>query len=99
EDIAYCVFHSLALSYKLAIDELEDITRKKYKTINIIGGGCQNLLLDEMIAKMTGMKVIAGPIEATAIGNIVAQMIAFNEVKDIDEAREMIKESFDMKEF
>ena len=52
-----------------------------------------------MIAKMTGMKVIAGPIEATAIGNIVAQMIAFNEVKDIDEAREMIKESFDMKEF
>lgn len=99
EDIAYCVFHSLALSYKLAIDELEDITRKKYKTINIIGGGCQNLLLDKMIAKMTGMKVIAGPIEATAIGNIVAQMIAFNEVKDIDEAREMIKESFDMKEF
>lgn len=99
EDIAYCVFHSLALSYKLAIDELEDITGKKYKTINIIGGGCQNLLLDEMIAKMTCMKVIAGPIEATAIGNIVAQMIAFNEVKDIDEAREMIKESFDMKEF
>lgn len=99
EDIAYCVFHSLALSYKLAIEELENITGKKYETINNIGGGCQNLLLDEMIADITGMKVIAGPVEATAIGNIAAQMIAYNEVKDINEAREIIKESFEMKEF
>lgn len=45
------------------------------------------------------MKVIAGPVEATAIGNIAAQMIAYNEVKDINEAREIIKESFKMKEF
>lgn len=92
-DIAYCVYHSLALSYKASITQLENIVKKTYKTINIIGGGSQNFLLNEMIEKATGKKVIAGPIEATAIGNILAQMIASGAIKNLEEGRRLVKAS------
>ena len=98
-EIAYCVYHSLAHCYKKAIEELESITHQTYSTINIIGGGCQNQLLNEMIAKVTRKKVIVGPIEATALGNILAQLIQQKVVKDLRAGRELIKESFEMKEY
>ena len=98
-EIAYCVYHSLAHCYKKAIEELESITHQTYSTINIIGGGCQNQLLNEMIAKVTRKNVIAGPIEATALGNILAQLIQQKVVKDLRAGRELIKESFEMKEY
>ncbi|EFW05842.1 rhamnulokinase [Coprobacillus cateniformis] len=98
-DIAYCVYRSLAFSYKEAIKELEKITQKTYSTINIIGGGCQNELLNEMIADICNIKVIAGPVEATAIGNIVAQLIQQKIVKDLREGRELIRKSFEIKEY
>lgn len=97
-DIAYCVYHSLALSYKKAIDELEEITNKKYTSINVIGGGCKNELLNEMIRDICQKEVIVGPVESTAIGNIVAQMIGNQDIKDIKEAKKIIKNSFEIKE-
>ncbi|AQR96271.1 rhamnulokinase [Clostridium saccharoperbutylacetonicum] len=98
-EIAMCVFNSLAHCYKRAVTNLEDIFEKEFKRINIFGGGCQNNLLNELVASVTGKEVLAGPVEATAIGNIVAQMIRKNVFKDLSEARKAIKESFDIKVF
>jgi rhamnulokinase len=98
-EIALCVFNSLAHCYKKAVSNLEEIFEKEFKRINIFGGGCQNNLLNELVAKITEKEVLAGPVEATAIGNIVAQLISKNEFKDLSEARQAIKESFDIKVF
>lgn len=98
-EMAYCVYNSLAYCYKEAVEELESITGKKYYAINIIGGGCQNGLLNEMIAKVCDKKVVAGPIEATALGNILCQLISDGIVSSLDEGRKMIKESFEIKEY
>lgn len=97
--VAQCVFNSLAHCYKKAVYSLEEIFEKEFKRINIFGGGCQNDLLNELVAKVTGKEVLAGPVEATAIGNIVAQLISKNIFKDLGEARQAIKESFDIKAF
>lgn len=98
-EISYCVYNSLAMSYKQAIEEIEAITHKTYSTVNVIGGGCQNILLNEMIATITGKRVLAGPVEATALGNILAQMISDGAIKDLNDGRKMIKESFEIKEY
>lgn len=98
-EIAYCIYHSLAHCYQRTIAEIEAITKQQYDTINIIGGGCQNELLNEMIAQVTGKKVIAGPIEATALGNILAQLLADGMIQDLNEAREMIRKSFAIKTY
>lgn len=98
-EIALCVFNSLAHCYKKAVSNLEEIFEKEFKRINIFGGGCQNNLLNELVARITEKEVLAGPVEATAIGNIVAQLISKNEFKDLSEARQAIKESFDIKIF
>lgn len=92
------IYDSLAKSYADAIKELEKNTGKKYKTLNIIGGGSQDSLLNEMTAKVTGKKVITGPTEATAIGNLIMQMIGAGEIKDLSEARKIVRKSFDIKE-
>ncbi len=98
-EIAMCVFNSLAYYYKKAVLNIEEIFEKKFKRINIFGGGCQNNFLNELVAKVTGKEVLAGPIEATAIGNIVAQLLSQNIFKDLGEARQAIKESFDINTF
>ena len=98
-EIAYCVYNSLAHCYKNAVRELEKITGRTYTTINIIGGGCQNGLLNEMIAKQSEKRVVAGPIEATALGNILCQLISDGIVSGLDEGRKMIKESFEINEY
>ncbi len=98
-EIAYCVFNSLVKSYKESISEIERLTGIKYESINVFGGGCQNNLLNEMLAEQTGKIVYSGPIEATAIGNIITQMIGKKELKNISEGREIIKKSFEIQEF
>ncbi len=92
------IYDSLAKSYADAIKELERNTGKKYNTLNIIGGGSQDRLLNEMTAKATGKKVITGPVEATAIGNLIMQMIGAGELKDLTEARQIVKKSFEIGE-
>ncbi len=98
-EIAKCIFVSLADSYQNAILEIEEIFEQEFKTINVIGGGCQNEYLNQLIADKTGKVVIAGPSEATAIGNLAAQLISLGEIGDLKEARTIIKRSFDLKGF
>lgn len=74
EDIINATYRSLAYSYKLALDELERITNTKYQSIYIVGGGAKNIYLNELTEEFTKHKVIALPIEATAIGNLLCQM-------------------------
>lgn len=74
------IYRSQAVCYKKAIDELEKITKKKYKKIYIIGGGARNVFLNHMVKEYTGLKVIPMPIEATALGNILVQMKASKEL-------------------
>jgi len=88
--LAAVIYNSLAACYKTAAKELEDITGVAYPAINIIGGGANATYLNELTEKVTGKKVYAGPTEATAIGNALAQMIAAGEFKDIAEARKRI---------
>ena len=96
--LARTIFLSLAEAYKKALDELENATGKRYDALHVIGGGCQNALLNELTARATGKKVTVGPVEATAIGNLIAQMIGTGEIKDLSTARETIKHSFDITE-
>ncbi len=94
----YCVFQSLAADYARAIEEIEAMTCRKYETLNIIGGGSKNALLNELTQKMTGKKVITGPAEGTAIGNVIMQMIGCGELADLPAAREAVANSFDIEE-
>jgi len=98
-ELMQCIYTSLATGYREAIRELQELTGKTYERIRIIGGGCQDSYLDEMTAKATGLPVYAGPIEGTAIGNLVVQMIADGAYATLEEAREGIRKSFDIRKF
>jgi rhamnulokinase len=74
KDVINATYRSLAYSYKVAIDELEMITKEKYVDLYIVGGGAKNKYLNELTEKFTKKNVIALPIEATAIGNLLIQM-------------------------
>lgn len=97
-EIMQCVYLSLAGCYKKAIDGLSQLTGKTYTSINIVGGGCQDMYLNQMTADTTGLPVYAGPVEGTAIGNLIGQMIADGEFDSLQQARNAIKNSFDIKE-
>ena len=96
-ELLYCVYCSLARCYAQTVSEIEEVTGKKYKQINVVGGGCQDQFLNALIATETGKEVFAGPIEATALGNIMAQMLKDNVFEDLSEARKVVAKSFDVK--
>jgi len=89
-DIAQCILESLALSYDYRIKQLEHISGKNFSAINIIGGGSRDTNLMQYTANATGKKVIAGPTEATALGNVIVQLISAGVIKNIEEARAKI---------
>ena len=90
---------SLALTYRRTLEGLEDVLGRKIAVIHILGGGSQNTLLNQMTADACNRPVIAGPIEATAIGNILVQAMATGAVKSLAEARAIVRDSFDVKTF
>ena len=98
-EIVRCVLESLALAYKSVLDKLLRISGKKVDVIYIIGGGSQNELLNQMTANATGVPVITGPTEATVIGNAVVQLITLGELKDINEARQLISGMTELKKY
>jgi rhamnulokinase len=98
-EVAKCVFDSLAAGYKEAAGQLEEIFEREFSKINVIGGGSQNEMLNQLISNATGKPVYAGPVEATAIGNIAVQLMALGEIRDIREARQIIRNSFDVKKY
>ena len=96
---AAVIYQSLAECYGKTIREIEQLTGKNYDAVHIIGGGSNADYLNQLTADCTGKKVTAGPGEATAIGNILAQMIEDGVFKNIKQARECVKNSFKIKEF
>lgn len=98
-EIVRCVLESLALAYRSVLDKLLKISGKKADVIYIIGGGSQNKLLSRMTANATGVPVIAGPTEATVIGNAVVQLVTLGVLKDINEARQIISNMTGLKKY
>ena len=96
-EVASVIYRSLAKCYGKTIKEIEQLTGKKFNGIHIVGGGSNAAYLNELTAKATGLPVYAGPTEATAIGNLSAQMIAHGELKDLWDARSCIYDSFEIK--
>ncbi|MEK7448556.1 MAG: rhamnulokinase [Planctomycetota bacterium] len=93
-EITRCILESLALKYRTVLDQLRKIYPKPIKVIHIIGGGVKNSLLCQFTADATGLPVLAGPAEATAIGNIMVQAMGLGYVNSLSEARAIIKHSF-----
>ena len=97
-DVLRCVYHSLAQSYADTVRELEAVTGKAIRRIRIVGGGCQDNYLNRLTAEYTGKPVTAGPIEATAIGNLMSQFMALDGNMTLADARATIVNTFDIKE-
>ncbi len=98
-EIVRCIFESLALRYRWTAEKLELITGRKYPVINIVGGGIKEEMLSQFAADASHRVVNAGPVEATSLGNIAMQGIATGEFSDMWEARQVIRNSFEIKEY
>jgi len=98
-EIVRCIYESLALKYRHSFLNLKKITGKDFGGIHIVGGGTKDPLLCQLTANSCNTVVSAGPIEATALGNIAVQLMASGDIKDIKEARTIIRDSFDIKEY
>lgn len=98
-EIFRCILESLAMKYRYAVEQLESMLGYSLPVIRIVGGGCKDRLLMDYTARATGRRVMAGPVEATAIGNICAQLIATGEVSDVWQARSLVADSFDIQDY
>lgn len=87
-------FYSMAKGFQAAIEELQQILKRKITKIHVVGGGSQNTYLCDLTAQITGLPVSAGPKEAAVIGNVLCQMQAVGEIKNIEEAQKLVSESF-----
>jgi rhamnulokinase len=94
-----CALESLALCYRWVLERLEGLTGKRLETIHIVGGGCQNVLLNQLTADACGRQVVAGPVEATAIGNVLTQAIGLGALGSLADAREVVRRSFEVHTF
>lgn len=98
-EIMRCVYQSLAFKYRLTIEKITELTQKSYPTLHIIGGGIKDEFLCQMTADACNIMVVAGPAEATAMGNIAVQLIAAGEIKDLKQARKFVQNSVELKEY
>lgn len=98
-ELIRCFSESLALSYAIVVEEIEQLTGYRSKVIYIGGGGTQNTLLCQLIANATGKHVVAGPVEASSIGNGLSQLRALGEIASITEGREVVKASFPVEQY
>jgi sugar (pentulose or hexulose) kinase len=99
EAVARCVLESLALKYRQALDTLSGLTCRKTEAINVVGGGSQNELLNQLAADANGIPVTAGPVEATVLGNALVQLIALGEFKDLDEGRDVVARTGEIRHY
>jgi len=95
-DVLSSVYHSLAHSYNTTLQEIENISGKAIKCINIVGGGSKDRYLNQLTKQYTGRAVTAGPVECTATGNIICQMMYIYDDMTIEKARELVKKTFDI---
>ncbi len=93
--VARCVFESLVLKYRYAIEQAQSLTGRTIGTVNVVGGGSQNALLCQLTADAAGLPVVAGPVEATAAGNVMVQAFAQGRVGSLEDIREVVRDSFE----
>jgi len=93
------VYESLAMKYRAVNEQISKACKRPTSVIHIVGGGCKNELLNQFTADATGLPVIAGPDEATAVGNIMVQAMGLGIIKDLGKATPMIRETFSIKEY
>ena len=98
-EICRCIYESLALKYRLAIKQIERCSKKSFSVLHILGGGSKDSFLCQLTADSLSIPVTAGPTEATALGNIILQLIALGEIRDIEEGRKIISENEELKEY
>lgn len=94
-----CIYESLALKYRLALEQIGECTGKKFDVLHLMGGGTKDGFLCELASESIGIPVIAGPVEATALGNIVLQLIALGEIETISQGRRIIAETEKVKTY
>lgn len=98
-ELVMAVYSNLALYYADQLSQLGQILGKQLTTLNIVGGGSNVALLNQLTADLAGIKVIAGPSEATAVGNILVAMITNGELADLPAARKLVRDSFALKTY
>jgi rhamnulokinase len=94
-----CALESLAFKYRWVIDKTEELTQRPVTVVHIVGGGSQNRLLNQFAANATGRPVVTGPVEATAIGNVLMQMLAMGQIGSLAEGRGLVRRSFPMETY
>lgn len=92
-ELARCIYESLALKYRYAVEQIKACTGKEFNVLHILGGGTKDGFLCEMTASSVNMPVVAGPAEATALGNIMLQLIALGEIGSVEKGRSIIKKN------
>jgi rhamnulokinase len=93
-EIIRCILESLALTYRMVFERTEILAKKSFPEFHIVGGGIENVLLCQFTANAIGKPVLAGPTEASTLGNILSQYMALGQIKDVHEARSIIRKSF-----
>lgn len=88
------ILESLAMKYRYILEQLEEVSQITLDPIHIVGGGARNRLLNQFTADATGKKVLSGPVEATALGNLIMQLVAMGKISGVQEGRELIRNSF-----
>ncbi|MCP6490769.1 FGGY-family carbohydrate kinase, partial [Klebsiella pneumoniae] len=89
-ELARCIFDSLALLYADVLHELAQLRGEDFSQLHIVGGGCQNTLLNQLCADACGIRVIAGPVEASTLGNIGIQLMTLDELNNVDDFRQVV---------
>jgi sugar (pentulose or hexulose) kinase len=93
------ILESLAVKYAQVLENIERVSGVTIEKIHIVGGGSQNTLLNQFAADATSKQVIAGPVEATVLGNILVQAVADKAITDIHQGRKLIADTFDLKKY
>lgn len=96
-EVMRTIYESLALKYRYALEQIEEITGKDFKVLHVLGGGAKDGLLCRLTADFTGKKVVAGPIEATALGNIIMQLKALGDIPSVAAGRRLTAEAEELK--
>ncbi|MEZ5362597.1 MAG: rhamnulokinase family protein [Bryobacterales bacterium] len=98
-EFARAIFESLALKYRQTLDDLGEIVGERAQTLHVVGGGSQNEMLSQYAADACGVEVVAGPVEATALGNVLVQAVGMGRVADGAQVREIVRRSFEPKRY
>lgn len=98
-EIARCIYQSIAMRYRLTMEQLNRITKRTFKALRIVGGGSRNRMLNQFAANVLNLPVVSGPVEAASIGNVLMQSIAHGDLSNLAELRSVVTASFEMEEF